>query len=87
MVKGKGRTAKEVPIVVNYLTFQSVDKPFLLAITEERGILKSEDNGMTWKEFGSVEKRRPALSNCPPIYGNNSFSKKLNHKVGGQYGC
>ncbi len=49
------------------------------------GRKRREENGR--KNFGSVEKRRPALSNCPPIYGNNSFSKKLNHKVGGQYGC
>ncbi len=64
----------------------------LLLRLEEKGLIAlppriKKNNNLYSKSFGSVEKRRPALSNCPPIYGNNSFSKKLNHKVGGQYGC
>lgn len=50
-LKGKGRTAEKVPITVKGLVFANFDKPFLLAITEDKGFYKTEDNGVTWTEF------------------------------------
>lgn len=53
VVKGKGRTAEQLPIAVKSVVLLNFDKPTLLAITEENGILKTEDNGITWKEFNN----------------------------------
>ena len=53
LVKLKGRTAEKFPVVTKAIAIVNFDNPSLLALTDENGILKSEDNGLTWKEFNN----------------------------------
>jgi len=52
-LRGSLQTAEKLPITVRTIVYVSFEKPFLLAITEENGILITEDNGLTWKEFNN----------------------------------
>lgn len=69
LVKGKGRTAEKLPVIVKAIAFVNFDKPFLIALTEENGILRSEDNGASWKDFNNgFKKENGAYS----IYASNA---------------
>lgn len=52
-IKGKGRTARILPIGISCIAFSSYEKPSLIAFTDENGILKTKDNGLTWQEFNN----------------------------------
>lgn len=60
LVKGKGRTAKKVPIDVGAFVYANYDMPFLLAFAIENKkvrIFKSENNGTSWLESKSSPNR------------------------------
>lgn len=50
VVKGKGRTATKEPIDVKSITFSDINGSSLLALTNDNGILRTDNNGATWKE-------------------------------------
>ncbi|MCX5814569.1 MAG: hypothetical protein NT178_18805 [Proteobacteria bacterium] len=53
LVQGKGRTAETLPIIVQAIALTSLNSPALLAMTPEKGILKTGDNGKTWTDFNN----------------------------------
>lgn len=53
IVKGKGRAAEKLPTRLDSIAYVNFKKPFLMAITAENGILKTEDNGVTWREMNN----------------------------------
>ena len=78
IVKRSGRTAVKAPVFIKNIAFQSYDKPNLIIITDEGGILKSEDSGASWKELNNgFDKDDGAYS----IYTSNS------EIYIGSYGC
>lgn len=50
---GKGPVDNTPSIVVKAIALQSCDRPSLLALTEEHGILRTEDNGVSWSAFNN----------------------------------
>jgi photosystem II stability/assembly factor-like uncharacterized protein len=52
LVRGIGRTASRVPAKVSLLILANEDKPFLLAATVGKGILRSDDQAGSWKTSG-----------------------------------
>lgn len=77
-VKGKDGAIKKESIGVKALAFIDFEKPFLIALTPDKGILKTEDNGVTWTSyndgFNAEDGAYAIYSNASDIY------------IGG-YGC
>jgi photosystem II stability/assembly factor-like uncharacterized protein len=80
LVRGTGRTATKTTARVSLLVLVDWEKPFLLAATYGKGILRSDDGGISWKSAGtgadlsetfttaSVGKKRVVLSSSDHLY-------------------
>lgn len=71
-VKGKDGSIKKESIGVKALAFIDFDKSFLMALTPDKGILKTEDNGVTWTSyndgFNAEDGAYAIYSNTSDIY-------------------
>jgi photosystem II stability/assembly factor-like uncharacterized protein len=77
VVKGKGRTAVQLPVGVFGLAFVNFQEPFLLAAAES-GLYRTTDNGATWNSFQDGYDRRS---------GAYSFYSTNREAYIGGYGC
>ncbi len=48
LVRGAARTASQSPVKVTMLLLVDREKPFLLALTDGKGMFRSNDNGASW---------------------------------------
>ena len=67
LIKGKGRTAKKIPLEVVSIAYANYTKPFLLSFTVDRTknlikIYKSENNGISWSEAKVIFDEKNELS-------------------------